>query len=93
MLMMSLMVLASVTAVPAADSRLDDVPVVVPIGAGNYASRPPRSQSSRPGVPGKAGAGDHGAIPSTDWPNNLLTKDWGRAVGMRALWPIIQVAG
>src|SRR4051812_19211267 len=36
----------------------DDLPEVIPLGQGSYASRPPRSQAARPGVNGKAGWGD-----------------------------------
>lgn len=89
----ALLLLAALPAWSAESAPVEDLPTVIPIGAGSYASRPPRGQSSRPGVPGKPGQGDlsqvfthmrlnvtpddHGAIPSTDWWTSLVTKEWG----------------
>ncbi len=76
----------------AATASDDDLPVPVPVGAGSYASRPPRDQAARPGVKGKEGWGDlsqvfthmklwvpddyHGPVPSTDWWTSLVTRQW-----------------
>lgn len=70
----------------------DDLPAVVQVGAGSYASRPPRDQNRRPWLPGKAGWGDEsqvysrmrlyvapdhrGPVPSTDWWTSLVSRRW-----------------
>jgi endoglucanase Acf2 len=70
----------------------DDLPQVVQVGAGSYASRPPRDQNKRPGLPGKAAWGDDSQIysnmrlwvtpglrrpvPSTDWWTSLVSTRW-----------------
>lgn len=70
----------------------DGAPEVVRVGAGSYASRPPRDQNKRPWLPGRAGWGDdsqvysrmrlyvnpdrRGPVPSTDWWTGLVTRRW-----------------
>lgn len=70
----------------------DDLPEVVPVGKGSYASRPPRDQAARPGIKGEPGWGDlsqvfthmklwvtddhKGPVPSTDWWTSLVTQQW-----------------
>lgn len=77
----------------AAEALPDDgVPEVVKVGAGSYASRPPRDQNKRPWLAGKAGWGDdsqiysrmrlyvsperRGPVPSTDWWTGLVSQRW-----------------
>ncbi len=78
----------------AADAMLpeDGVPEVVRVGAGSYASRPPRDQNKRPWLQGKAGWGDDsqvysrmrlyvsperkGPVPSTDWWTSVVSQRW-----------------
>lgn len=88
-----LLALALVGGCAAAETLPDDgVPQVVQVGAGSYASRPPRDQNKRPGLPGKAGWGDDsqifsrmrlyvdpawkGPVPSTDWWTSVVSKRW-----------------
>lgn len=70
----------------------DDAPQVVQVGAGSYASRPPRDQNKRPWLQGRAGWGDdsqiyssmrlyvaperRGPVPSTDWWTSLVSRRW-----------------
>lgn len=70
----------------------DGHPEVVRVGAGSYASRPPRDQNKRPWLEGTAGWGDDsqvfsrmklyvtpgrkGPIPSTDWWTGLVSQRW-----------------
>lgn len=70
----------------------DGVPEIIRVGAGSYASRPPRDQNKRPWLPGKEGWGDDsqvysrmrlyvsperkGPVPSTDWWTGLVSRRW-----------------
>ena len=90
----ALCLLSMLAGAPAADELLPDdgVPVVVPVGAGSYASRPPRDQNKRPYLKDKAGWGDDsqiyshmrlyvtpgrkGPVPSTKWWTSLVSQRW-----------------
>lgn len=85
-----IVVILATSYAPAQDK--DDLPAIVPVGKGSYASRPPRDQAARPGVKGQAGWGDlsqvftnmklyvpddyKGPVPSTDWWTSLVTQQW-----------------
>ncbi len=88
----SILLASALSLSPAFAAPSDDLPEVVPVGKGSYATRPPRNQAARPGVKGEAGWGDlsqvfthmklwvaddhKGPVPSTDWWTSLVTKQW-----------------
>jgi endoglucanase Acf2 len=88
LLLAGLVISGHVLALDGSDAEL---PQVVPVGKGSYATRPPRSKAARPDVAGKAGWGDatqvfinmklwvtpgERPIPSTHWWTNLITQRW-----------------
>lgn len=89
------LLLACLAVLPLAAAEIpahDLPPQVVQVGAGSYASRPPRDQNKRPWLQGKDGWGDDsqiyanmrlyvdpawkGPVPSTDWWTSVVSRRW-----------------